>query len=258
MCTVSWTRRPDGYVLLCNRDERRTRKAALGPRVGNLNGIAYVAPIDGDHGGAWIGVNQFGITLCLLNRYGGTTAEPDRTYISRGLLLNDLLDCRHTQELRERLDALDPYEYQAFTMVALAIDEPARLFEWDGQEFTVQLDAEDRTPLTSSSLTDPDVPALRRMLLEQMVRAKGSLDLELLEEFHRSHAPSRGPYSVCMHRSDAATVSLSTVRVDRDQIEFRYHPGSPCTPAAIEKLAMERAPLSAPSDHEKTRTCDRS
>lgn len=74
MCTVSWLHKAKGYVLLCNRDERHTRKPALGPRISERNGISFIAPVDGDHGGSWIGVNQFGLTLCLLNRMVTTTA----------------------------------------------------------------------------------------------------------------------------------------------------------------------------------------
>ena len=63
MCTVSWLRQAEGYVLLCNRDERHTRKPAGGPRVGDVRGVSFVAPVDGDHGGSWIGTNQFGSDL---------------------------------------------------------------------------------------------------------------------------------------------------------------------------------------------------
>lgn len=248
MCTVSWVRQPDGYVLMCNRDERRTRKPALGPRVGNLNGISYVAPVDGDHGGSWIGVNQFGLTLCLLNRYDGVTAPAVRAYRSRGLLVNDLLDSRYTRLVRERLDELDLSEYQPFTMMALSVDEPARLFEWGANELTVQLDAEGRTPLTSSSLKDSAAIDFRKTFLAELERRKGSLSEEVLREFHQSHLPERGPYSVCMHRSEAVTVSLSTVKVSRDQIEFIYHPDSPCKPAVTEKVVLWSAPAERSDD----------
>ena len=33
MCTVSWIHDKDGYQLLCNRDEKLTRKPALEPRL---------------------------------------------------------------------------------------------------------------------------------------------------------------------------------------------------------------------------------
>ena len=33
MCTISWIHDKDGYQLLCNRDEKLTRKSALEPRL---------------------------------------------------------------------------------------------------------------------------------------------------------------------------------------------------------------------------------
>jgi hypothetical protein len=66
MCTVSWVHQKDGYQLLSNRDEKHTRKPALAPSLRQQRQVRFLAPIDGDQGGSWIGVNQFGLSLCLL------------------------------------------------------------------------------------------------------------------------------------------------------------------------------------------------
>jgi len=240
MCTVSWLRQVEGYVLLCNRDERRTRKPASGPVVGKVRGVSFVAPVDGDHGGSWIGTNQFGVTLCLLNRYGDWKSDLNRDYISRGLLLLELLDCRNNQHLSERLDHLEIDRFQPFTMVGLSIDEPTTLIDWTGLECTIQLDAEAQMPLTSSSLKDLNVSTLRHELFAEMVSQRGSIDQELLHKFHRSHLPKRGPRSVCMHRDDAVSVSLSIVSVGPASVEFLYHPQSPCLKATEEKVSLKR------------------
>lgn len=240
MCTVSWLRQAEGYVLLCNRDERHTRKPAGGPRVGAVRGVSFVAPVDGDHRGSWIGTNQFGLTLCLLNRYGDWKPDPNRDYTSRGLLLDDLLDCRGSQQLSERLNHIELDRFQPFTMLELSVDEPATLIDWTGLECTIQLDAELRMPLTSSSLKDPNVSALRRKVFAEMVSQRGSIDQELLHQFHRSHLPERGPHSVCMHRDDAATVSLCTVTVGPASVEFLCHPKSPCRKATEEEVRLKR------------------
>ena len=240
MCTVSWLRRAFGYVLLCNRDERHTRKPAGEPQIGEARGVSFLAPIDGDHGGSWIGVNQFGLTLCLLNRYDDLSADPKRNYTSRGLLLTDLLDCRDGSQIGKRLADTRLDRFRPFTLLALSVDAPAMLVGWNGRECAIQLDAEVHSPLTSSSFRNPNVPALRRQLFVEMVSQQGIIDADLLHRFHRSHLPDRGPYSVCMHRDDAATVSLSTIRVTRNTIEFIYHPGAPCVAAADQKVRLDR------------------
>lgn len=70
MCTVSWIRQAGGYRLLCSRDEKHTRQmapAARRPRAA-WSPVHRAAETAGG-GGTWIGVNQFGLSLCLLNRY---------------------------------------------------------------------------------------------------------------------------------------------------------------------------------------------
>ncbi len=243
MCTVSWLHRKDGYVLLCNRDERHTRKLASGPRLGSLRGVSFIAPVDGDHGGSWIGVNQFGLTLCLLNSYGAKNSTAGRVYKSRGLLLTDLLDCRDSRQVIARLNDIKVDPFQAFTMAIVSVDNPAALVGWNGSELSTDLDVEARMPFTSSSLKDLDVVELRRKLFGEMAVRRGQVDPELLDCFHRSHLPEQGPCSVCMHRNDAATVSLSVVTVTPEAAMFSYHANSPCLPAPANNVLIERAAI---------------
>jgi len=240
MCTVSWLRQKDGYLLLCNRDERHTRKPASGPRIGALRGVSFVAPVDADQGGSWIGVNQFGLTLCLLNRYGDWTPQPDKTYTSRGLLLTNLLDCSDGAALQQKISAQSLEHFQPFTLAALALQEPAMLFEWTGSDFNIERDAESHMPLISSSLREPKIAQTRKELFSRMVADAGSVDAILLREFHGSHFPERGPLSVCMHRDDAATVSLSVIKVKLEAIEFTYYPNSPCLHTVAERVVIKR------------------
>lgn len=247
MCTVSWLRQTDGYLLLCNRDERHTRKPAAGPRAGERRGVSFIAPADGDHGGSWIGVNQFGLTLCLLNRYGDSQLVEGRTFTSRGLLLTGLLDGERAHQVYERVKAADLKQFRGFTMAIVTVDEPALVIDWMGRECLARPDADSRMPLTSSSLQEPEIGERRKAEFERMVSEAGTANAELgnaagnaemLWRFHRSHVPERGRTSVCMHREDAATVSLSAVTVTREMIEFVYHPGSPCEKALEERVLL--------------------
>jgi hypothetical protein len=44
----------------------------------------------------------------------------------------------------------------------------------------------------------------------------------------RFHVPETGPFSTCMHRADAATVSYTEVVVSSRQAMMRHHAGAPC------------------------------
>jgi len=57
--------------------------------------------------------------------------------------------------------------------------------------------------------------------------------LNALRRLHRSHSPERGPFSICMHRPDAATVSYTEVAVSKRRATMRYKSGSCCSNKAM-------------------------
>ncbi len=154
----------------------------------------------------------------------------------------DLLHCDRTRRVSERVNESDLKAFQPFTMVALAVEEPAMLIEWTGAKCVIQSDAESNMPITSSSMKELDVIGERKKQFQMLLSKAGQLDAGLLYQFHRSHVPVRGPYSVCMHREDAATVSLSAVSVTPGSIEFNYYGMSPCLEAPAERIRLERMP----------------
>src|SRR6266496_1676021 len=195
MCTVSWFVQAGGYVLLCNRDERHSRQPALGPRLGERRGVSFIAPADGDHGGAWIGVNQFGLTTCLLNRYGDSQADGAGSFTSRGLLLTALLDCRRGGEVHERVQAIELGQFRPFTMAVLAADEMPLVLDWTGRQCSIRAEVDSRAPLVSSSLREPRIAHWRkeqfRSLLSGAATEERKPNAELLRRFHCGHLPER-------------------------------------------------------------------
>ena len=82
MCTVSWLPEPGGFTLCFNRDERRTRGAALPPESRRAGGRAFLAPYDSDHGGTWLAVNDAGLALGLLYAWAmGWEGAPFETVV---------------------------------------------------------------------------------------------------------------------------------------------------------------------------------
>jgi len=112
-------------------------------------------------------------------------------------------------------------------MVALEPQKKSLLIHWTGRECVSDLDGEAAMPLTSSSYDSVGAEESRQHCFERLVSGSGKT-AELLFKFHASHDPVRGPYSTCMHRDDARTVSFSWIRVAAGKIEFCYHPVSPC------------------------------
>src|SRR5712691_4013290 len=143
MCTISWIHDTDGYQLLCNRDEKLTRRLALGPRMAVRNGTRFLAPVDGDFGGTWIGTNEFLVSVCLLNGANVTgsvspSAAPRR---SRGLLLLDLIPLPSVAAICDGIKGTDLSAFAPFTLAALEPGHPAAVLEWDGVNKTLVFQA---------------------------------------------------------------------------------------------------------------------
>jgi hypothetical protein len=230
MCTVSWLHHPGGYDLFCNRDEKLFRARAEAPRVRVRRSVRCLAPQDPAGGGTWIGVNEFGVSLCLLNAYvkGRTGTE------SRGLLVHSLLHHRTSSEAVRAAYRTDLRDFAPFTLLAIEPEWPPRILTWDALHKIVLPDARSWNPLTSSSV-DLDGATQRRRAAFPRRR-----DVDSLTAFHKSHAPRPGPRSVCMHRDDAETVSFSRIQVNGSRVQFDYTAGAPCTTDFCTRTTLRR------------------
>ena len=67
------------------------------------------------------------------------------------------------------------------------------------------------------------------------------LDVSVLADFHRSHAPEPGPWSVCVHREHVQTVSTCHVSVSAKEVAMRYAHGRPCESTFDDPIVLARA-----------------
>lgn len=229
----------NGYELFFNRDEAKTRLIAFPPKIHTLNGVSFIAPIDADAGGTWMGVNAFGVSVCLLNGFG--PVDRKRTdYVSRGALVMSFLHVSNGDAAKEKMSEVNLTDFRPFSLVILEPNRPVLTWVWDGVEARFETDISG--PLISSSFRLTDVAEHRQRLYRHLHLQQ----TKALEDFHRSHVPEAGPYSVCMHRDDVHTVSLSRVVVSQDQVHFYYAPGPPCKtefhpPVSLPRNCKERS-----------------
>jgi hypothetical protein len=243
VCTSTWLIRADGYELFFNRDESVRRGVALPPERLELGGMRVLAPRDADAGGTWIGVNERGLGVGLLNgadRRGAATPADTGTADaaarrSRGLLVAELLAARAPDEALAALADGALARYRGFLVAVFAPGVAPAARRWDVAELTV---VPARAPLASSSLDGGRAALERARVYASMVGE--APERAALAAFQRSHAPARGPWSPCMHREDAATVSATEVRVDARAVALRYAPGPPCTTPFGPWLELER------------------
>ena len=226
MCSVSFLPREDGFVLAMNRDERLSRVSALPPEVFERNELAMLYPRELS-GGTWIGVNSAGMAFSLINWY----SQPDCAFgnpVSRGEVVRALLKARNCRAAASLLHELPLKRMNPFRLMIVSLFDHS-LTEWHSgggalEPFTLSWR---RHHWFSSSLDEARANQTRR---RTCVRVHGdSLDLPLLRKLHRSHAPKAGPFSLCMHRNDACTVSYTEINVRSPMASIYYIAGPPCS-----------------------------
>ncbi len=237
MCTMTWFVNHDGYDLFFNRDERLTRRRALLPSVQkhelNSGGLTYISPTDADAGGTWIATNDMGITVCLLNHYQFEQIETYKNWISRGEIVRTFSAVLDLNQAETMFSGMVLDDYRAFRMFIIEPNGENRLMVWDGH--TARIERNVKMPKSSSSVDAKRVKASRKQLFVDMGLDKSKSAEEYIK-YHSSHHPSRSKDSVCMHREDAQTVSLSHVKVTSEGVFFSYADGPPCEVPLSEPL----------------------
>lgn len=234
MCTLTWTHRVEAsgrsYRLWFNRDELRSRGPEVPPREEVTDGgVRYIAPADSDAGGTWLAVNEFGVTVALLNGYRDSKGPPRETWTSRGHLVRELAGVRDAHDVWPMLSPRALAPYRPAVVVVVTPHAPTLLARWDGLDVSVDTRAERQLPVTSSSYEQDAVQRFRRELYRGMVGENATLpDPEVLRAFQR-HVEPDGPtaFTPSMARPDASTRSQCFIDVGPDSIALSYAPGAP-------------------------------
>jgi hypothetical protein len=226
MCTVSFLPTRHGFMLAMNRDEQVSRPRALAPRRHWAGTRASLYPSEAG-GGTWIGTNDAGLSLALINWY----AKPQRDRalcVSRGIIIPHLLAAESVAEVAAMFADLPLPRINPFRFIAVsAREQMVREWRWDGKALTCNRFGWTRRHWFSSGHDE----ALTNKKRAGVVRAaaKSSLTPAGLRKLHQSHLPERGPFSICMHRKDARTVSYTEIVAAKSGVAMRYAAGSPCT-----------------------------
>lgn len=237
MCTLTWWSDESGdYEVFFNRDESKAREPARPPSSHHSNGVEWLAPIDPRGGGTWLLVNQFGITVCLLNWYEkGELAIPDGGFQSRGKLVTSLANLSSSTEFVNRVREINATNYPPFRLVGVfpgGRGERAEVLAWVWGETGTLKRIGSMMPLCSSSFQTREVIEGRGRVLSDWASGENGLTPEKLWRFHhgeRVSEPTEAPsaWSVRMNRPDAQTWSISRVSVGREDIRFLYEAEQP-------------------------------
>ena len=237
MCTLSLVPGENGYLVAMNRDELRTRPPALPPRVLELNGTEVMYPRE-PAGGTWIACNAAGNLLALLNWHDVDAAMPGAQMQTRGVVIPNLIAETDSFGVGLRIKRLDLKGMLPFRLVGIfRAERTVCEWRWDGTRLSEVELSWTRRHWFSSGLSDALAEEGRGPAFEAAAQESGVWDETWLTNLHRSHAPTPGPYSICVHRPDASTVSYTVVRCADWCISMGYVEGSPCWKDGIDAFA---------------------
>ena len=211
-----------------NRDEKRDRSATLSPAIVETESHRAVFPRE-PTGGTWISVNDVGVCLALIN-WHRIERNPKNNILSRGLVVRELVGQSTADEVAASLKRLPLRNLRPFRLIVISPDD-RRVTEWrwNLERLTRRNHKWQRQHWFSSGFDENRAEVERaKICVSASVNATGC-SLKRLRRLHRSHAPERGPFSICMHRADAATVSYTEVSVTENSASMRYASGPPCT-----------------------------
>ncbi len=227
MCTVTFIARQRGYCLGMNRDEKLTRPTGLPPKKKKVNGHAVISPSE-PGGGTWIAVNDHGATLALINWYSITTRVGGKA-VSRGDVVNSVSTASSPAFTDTALHGVPLNRINPFRLVGVfpATGEIVE-WRWNLKQLVRKNHRWKTRQWISSGFDEPAAQRVRGRTFRQAQKQKSAGSLDWLRRLHRSHAPETGPFSTCMHRADAATVSYTEISVSPREAVMRYHAGAPC------------------------------
>jgi uncharacterized protein with NRDE domain len=225
-------------VVAANRDEQYARTARA-PHLIHQHPRVY-AGTDEQAGGTWLGANEFGLLVGIVNRH--SPQPQDSTRRSRGVLCRDLLCQKDAKAAREFMIAEgNARPYNSFYFL-WADAEHAYVAANEGEITVRELDP-GRYLLTNSSLidlsrltpaglgdhlADPAPRSLDALFAALQTVCQGHQEIERIVEAPNEH---RGNRAICVHTSEPyGTVSSSLLALGRDWSTSRYlhAEGPPC------------------------------
>jgi hypothetical protein len=228
MCTLTFLPTADGYLAGMNRDELRTRPVARPPQVRKSGETETLYPSE-PAGGTWIACNQRGVLLALLNWNDLDPGHIRMKAKTRGFVIPTLIGAQNLAAVDSTFERVSLGGVLPFRLFGFFPGETsAALWCWDGTRKDQQALPWSRGHWFSSSLSDQAAEKQRGFACEAAASESGFGTPESLRILHASHIPAAGPFSVCVHRPDAATVSYTEVVCRERSLLMRYVAENPC------------------------------
>ncbi len=216
-------------VLAGNRDEF-TARTFLRPHVWPKHpGLpALFAGKDLKQGGTWLGINEHGLLITIINRY---TGQRDPSLLSRGNLAVECLHQDSLNDVKTYLRSQDLSQYNPFTLLAYAHGEAWVATNYPGpSSWPLERGIHILTNADPRDNSDAKRNYLIATYLSPAPRALSALHTALVS-LCKDHTWLQGfPSPACVHMEGYGTVSSSLVMLaeETSKSRFEYCEGPPC------------------------------
>lgn len=227
MCTVSFIPRNNGYLLAMNRDEKLARVKGLLPRLVAVDGHRVLSPAESG-GGTWIAANDTRAAFALINWYSVPPAITSAS-VSRGLVVQAVAAQSAPGEVSRLLASQPLPRINPFRLIGVfPAQREIHEWRWDLSALTCHEAPWISQQWISSGYNEPEAQRVRSETFRAALCQKSAGSLEWLRRLHRSHAPGCGPFSICMHRPDAASVSYTEICMSDRRAVMTHYNRAPC------------------------------
>ncbi len=226
MCTLTIVPYKDLLLIGFNRDELRFRKNATPPQIHIFQNVKAIYPIDANHGGTWLGCNEFGFFFFLLNynqknlyrNFYKNQAYKDKK--SRGFIIQSLIFLDTEKKILDYINNLNYNEYSPFRLIFFNYHTKIIhqfIYTGRGKKFRQYF-----LPFfqASSGLGDYKIYPLRKKIFCNILHTKQNIKKQIL--FHEYQNPSLPLSNVKVNRILAKTVSQTFILIKDRKVIFHY------------------------------------
>ncbi len=218
MCTVVFLPNNGQFCFASLRDESPLRQAALVPSIYTKHHTKFIAPLDAQAGGTWVGTNEFGNVIILLNGGFENHIRQVNYRKSRGLIVKELLAV--AAPVSNWLE-MDLTNIEPFTLVVFSDNNLYQLV-WDGQiKHSVSLDATQPYLWSSATLYNSAAKAKRKQLFKQWLSLHPEVSNQSILSFFQSVNDTTNGFLI-NRSATMQTLSYSYINV-AETAQFNYH-----------------------------------
>lgn len=212
MCTVVFIPYNGKYFIASLRDEHPDRSIAKLPILSQSKSNKYISPIDPQGGGTWVGINNTGSVIVLLN--GGFINHLKKEFYkkSRGQIVIELLSVNHPVKLWNEIELEN---IEPFTLIVWSESTLMQLV-WDGEKkYKTQVNANKAQIWSSSTLYNEHEKFDRKKKYEEWINSSDDISRSFLLDFFEKGNDENE--SVFIRNSpEIKTLSYTCIEITKD------------------------------------------